>query len=473
MPERSGRPPFAPLFGLSTVAALLLFRCAAAPPDIPVVPLENWRYVEGRPAPAADHLGSRDSEILVQAWGQIQAGRLGSAEQLLAGLRTLEEGDAAVLVTDGFLQLRSGRAEDAERLFARALEADADQADAALGAGLIALQGGDAENRFVHLTRLARLEPNAPLASERLPALRMEVADLRLARARGLRRGGAPDPEVTDAYRALLEVIPASSSSDVFLEAAEAAAAAGAREAARDWFDQAARVPGASRSVAIGARLSAAEMLAEAGDAFSSLERLDAILADPALPTLDDLADRADRLAMRLAVARNNQELARVREEERITREQLAAVLIAELGEPRSEAGGRDDVDPEQFIAVDLESSWAADLVRRTVRSGYLSLFPDHTFKPRDFVSRTDLAETLVAALAVLDAPTYDRILRESGTAQFSDLPVGHRSREAGVIVVQLGLLQASAGEFRPRDFASGAEAVRAVRALRDVLSEG
>ncbi len=438
-----------------------------------MVPLDNWRYLEGRPAPATDHLGARDRETLAEAWAQIQAGRLGFAEQQLAGLRTPEGGDAAVLATDGFLKLRSGRREDAGRLFARALEADADLADAALGAALIALEGGDAENRFLHLSRLARLEPNTPMASERLPSLRMEVADLRLARARDLRRGDPPDPAVTDAYRALLEVIPASSSSDVFLEAAEAAAAVGAREAAREWFDQAAGVPGASPSVALGARLSAAEMLAEAGDAFSSLERLEAILADPALATLDDLADRADRLAMRLSVARNNEELGRVREEERVTREQLAAVLIAELGEPPSEASGREAVDPEQFIAVDLESSWAADLVRRAVRSGYLSLFPDHTFKPRDFVSRTDLAETLVAALAVLDAATYGRVLREGGTMGFSDLPVGHRSREAGVIVVQLGLLQAPEGEFRPRDFASGAEAVRAVQALREVLNDG
>ena len=443
--------------------------CAAAPPDIPVVPLTGWEYVgERTPVPGPD-ISAADRNALAAAWEMIVGGRLGEAYLALEPLRLSASEDSGVLAADGFFQFRRGDLESADGLFAKALEVNPGDALAALGAVLAVPEDADTETLYARLTRLSENEPESPLAAERIPELRLDVAELRLSRARLLTRSAGPGPEVSAAWRALLEVMP--DSSDIYLEAAEAAAAAGDVSTARDWFDRAVPLLGEGGAATIGARLAAAEMLADAGRSFESLERLDAIIGDPALNDFEGHRKRADDLALRLEIARRDSQLGQIPETERVTREQLAAVLIAELGEPESAATGAGTAEPERFIAIDLEGSWAAGLIRRAVRAGYLSLFPDHTFKPRDFVSRADLAESLVAAFSVLDPLRFEQAMLDAAGREVPDLPPGHRSRESAAICLELELLALEDDRFEPRSFASGAEAVRAVQALRNHLT--
>lgn len=437
------------------------------PPEIPVVPLDGWTYVESRAPVPGEDLPELAAGELAATWALIVEGRLGEAELQLAPLRSSAPLDPGVLSADGFLALRSGRIPEGDELFQRALEAEPRNVLARLGAVLIVLEGQDREMLFRRLRELSELEPDAAVVTERLPALALEVAESRLVRARELARSDAPGPAVADAYRAALAAMP--NSTDLFLEAAEAAASAGAGQSARDWFDAVAASPSASKRQTLTAALAAAELLADERRLAEGLTRLDRILSDPALRGFTDLVNRANDLERRLEVARLSELYSRIRESERVTREQLAALLAAEIG-------GTDGGDPdsrEPVIAIDLERSWAANLIQTAVRAGYLRLFPDHTFKPRGLVTRAELAESLAAALARFDPEVRGSVAADSERLELGDVPAGHRYRTVAAIAVELGLLRTTAtGMFRPQAFASGAEAVRAVHALRDLLGK-
>lgn len=429
------------------------------------MPLDGWAYVGDRTPVPGGNLPETAAGELAASWALIVEGRLGEAEVQLAPLRTSAPDDPGVLSADGFLALRSGRIPEGEELFQRALESEPGDVLAALGAVLIVLEGRDREVLFERLQRLSQLEPEAAVVMERLPALALEVAEDRLVRARELARSDAGGPDVADAYRRALEAMP--DSADLFLEAAEAAANAGARESAREWFDTVAESPSASDRQALVAALAAAELLADERRLAASLTRLDRILRDPELRGFPDLRSRAADLERRLEVARLSELYSRIREAERVTREQLAALLAAEIGPP--EEGEPDSREP--VIAIDLERSWAANLIQMVVSAGYLRLYPDHTFKPRGLVTRGELAESLAAALGRFDPEVRRAAAADSERLELGDVPADHRYRAVAAAAVELGLLRTTAaGMFRPRAFASGAEAVRAVEALRDLL---
>jgi len=86
-------------------------------------------------------------------------------------------------------------------------------------------------------------------------------------------------------------------------------------------------------------------------------------------------------------------------------------------------------------------------------------------------VTRGELAESLAAVFGKVGAEALRTAAADSSELDLSDVPPDHRYREAVAVTAQLGLLRVSAaGTFRPLAFASGAEAVRAVRTLRDLL---
>ncbi len=429
------------------------------------MPFDGWRHVGDRTPTPGPGLAAREGSTLAEGWRLVVSGRLGEARGLLAGLRERAPEDPGVLTAAGFLALRSGRIEAADPLFERALRHSPPDSLPALGSVLTVLDGPDPEALFARLRRLAELEPGAALVTERLPALTLDIAESRLDAAREAARGGAGPAAVTEAYRAAIEVIP--DSPDLFFEAAEAA---GTGESAREWFDAVAASPAAGERQALTAGLLAAGMLEAAGDLSGSLERLDRMTADARLGRHADLAERARALGLRLEIARLPESYAQIPEAERVTREELAALLAVELGASAERAGDANG-SGTPVIAIDIERSWAQNLIVASVGAGYLSLFPDHTFKPRAFVRRSELAESLAAGLRALAPETLEAARAKASGLELADLPPGHRDREAAGVVVALGLLPVSdEGSFRPRDFASGAEAARAVRALAGLI---
>lgn len=446
--------------GAAVFIALGWAGCAERPlPEIPAVPVSGWEYVEGLEPEGGPGLSAVQREQLGSAWDLLEAGGLRQTSETLELLLVQVPEDPGVLAASGFFELRRGRPEQAEHRFERSLSSDPDNALAAVGSVLAILDSGDAEALFRRLRRLEAIQPDGPAVREILPRVTSEVAETRLLEAREAARSGGAGPAVSEAYRAVLEAMPESS--DLVFEAAQAAAAAGEGEQARNWFEQVMRDPAAGERQALTAAIAAADLLAEAGRVSESLARLDRIRADADLERHPDLQEQVSGLADRLAYARFTERYDRIRETERGTREQLAAALVLVLGIPERSAGERPIV-----IAVDLERSWAADQILEAVSAGYLRVFPDNTFKPRDYVTRAELAEALAAALGALDREAFRSAGESARNQSVADVAEGHRQRAAIALAVKLGLLALDEGSFRPLDFASGAEMLRSVEAL-------
>ncbi len=448
---------------MALLAVAVLSGCAArAVPDIPVVPFPHWVWADGADPGNFRTLPENARPTATALWQEIRAGRLVAAHRLLAELEAEAPESAAALALSGYLEIRKGRQDEAETRFARAVAVDAGDPFTLLGYSLLALDRNDAEEALARLRRLAAVAPDAPVVAERLSVLTLDVAESRLGRARRLVREGASGARVVAAYRTALELFPEAD--DLHLEAADAALAAGAPADARDWYDRAAGSPGTTGET-LGIRVAAAEAALAAGDTDGAAARLLRMESHPELDGFPEIRERTAELASRIERARLPAAYRRIRESERVTREELAALLAGELGNHGASA---------PVIAIDIERSWAAGLIRDAVAAGYLSLFPDHTFQPKGLVHRMALAESLAAALRIHDPETWREAARASRDRRFEDLAETHPQRGAAAIAIELGLLEVEGGaRFAGREFASGAEAVRAVFALRDLLGPG
>ncbi len=450
------------------LAFALLSGCARAIPDIPVTPFPHWDHVEEFGPVTFPTLPEAERETAAMLWEEIRAGRLGAAMERLRKLEARTPTTAPVLGLAGYLDIRRGHLAEAEARFENALALSRSDRGGdsgrdpflLLGHALLALDRGDPEETLKRLQNLEAVAPEAPLVTDLLPTLTLDVAESRLTQARRLAREGVSGDPVTDAFRKAMELLPEAE--DLILEAADASLAASEPAAARDWYDEAARfAEGTPRELDIRIRAAEAALAAKGPDAAAA--RLQAVEFDPRIGGLPDIARRAAALRHRVERAMLPDAYRRIRESERISREELAALLVGELG-----AGS----EPAPVIAIDIERSWAAGLIREAVAAGYLDLFPDHTFQPKGLVNRAMLAESLARALRVHEEERHREAVRESRDRRFEDLARNHPQREAAAISVGLGLMEAEEGgaRFEARRFASGAEAARAVFALRDLL---
>ncbi len=50
-------------------------------------------------------------------------------------------------------------------------------------------------------------------------------------------------------------------------------------------------------------------------------------------------------------------------------------------------------------IIVDIATSWASRFIVQTAAAGFLDVYSDHTFRPRNIITRAEMAETLARML--------------------------------------------------------------------------
>ena len=133
-----------------------------------------------------------------------------------------------------------------------------------------------------------------------------------------------------------------------------------------------------------------------------------------------------------------------ISEADRLTRQQLAALLYLEL---RDAYDGVPETTP--VIATDIGDSWAQTFIRHVVGTGILEVFSEsHVSNRKLFVRRADLADGLAAALEILAPTAYDlaRGNRRASTKNFPDLSSENIHYESAALSVSLGLLMARAG---------------------------
>jgi tetratricopeptide (TPR) repeat protein len=419
----------------------------------------DWDVVEGIGLDAPSELPESERTRFDRGWEALRTGRLETAVSDIESLARRYDGSPEVATAAGFLDLRLGKPVDAERKFQQALRQEPDLLAAQSGYFLVALQSGDEEQAFERLVRLEESFPQNDLVDRHAANLRVNIAEARLSVARAKMQDGKYD-EAASEYLKVIEVAPQAGS--LYLETAEAELAAGDSERAAMHARRASELePGnADAHRVLGEASFRAGDLASAAQAFGSAAALRP--GDEALRARLLEVERSLRESMLPA------EYDEIRETDRLTRAQLAALLYVDL----REAFEASALQESREIATDVAESWASDYIFRTVRAGVLEVFPNHTFVPDAFVNRLDLASALSRTLEKLAPESFAAARSSAMRQEFSDLAPGNPAYDAAALSVSLGLLApGEQGAFEPRRIVTGPEATSAVAALREHMT--
>ncbi len=436
--------------------ALWTLSCA---PKRALVPhtVPDWDIVEGIALTPPSELPAPERTKLDRGWKSLKTGRLDTAASDIESLLRRYETSPEVATVAGFLDLRLGKPSDAERKFQAALQKEPELGAAQSGYFLVALQSGNEERAFERLLRLEESFPQHALVDRHAATLRVNVAESRLAAARERMRAGKYD-EAAAEYLKAIEVAPQAGS--LYLEMAEAELQAGYLDSAVMHARRATELEptNADAHRVLGEACYRGRDLAGAARAFASASALrpeDAILRS-----------RLEEVEQSLRETTLPAEYEGIRDAQRLTREQLAALLYVDLRESFDASTERESV-----IATDVSESWASEYILRTVGAGVLEVFPNHTFMPNAFVNRMELARALSRALEKL-APESFGAARGNVNRGFPDLAEQNPEYDAAALSVSLGLLApGEGGAFEPRRIVTGPEAVSAVAALREHMT--
>jgi tetratricopeptide (TPR) repeat protein len=145
-----------------------------------------------------------------------------------------------------------------------------------------------------------------------------------------------------------------------------------------------------------------------------------------------------------------------------LTRGDLAALLGVRLEDVVRQA------PPREAVITDLQGHWAAGWITQVARAGLMDPFANHTFQPRELITRAELAAVVGRAITLLapSRPALRGFLTDR--PRIADMAEGHLSYPAAAAAVASGIMPLRAGgRFEISLPVSGAEAGDVVSRLR------
>lgn len=412
------------------------------------MPVPGWEQVALTFREPPRGFSASERRAFEEGWRALTLDDLQTAHRQFESLARKKRDAASVDAALGYLELRQGDWASAEEHFFGAIRKEPRSTAALAGLAQAALATNRDPVSLERLQALERVAPDHPVVVRYLPPLKLRLAELKLQQARRLREQQSYR-EAAALYKEALAVAPEASGLQA--EVAEVELLSGDAEAAVRLAAIALETEGANGS-----------LLALYGDALIALGRLEPAVeaytqARALLPGDSAVAERLSRARAELERQSMPPEYFAIEKAERLTREQLAALLAVKLHDTLQSAPRRANV-----IATDFSGSWARDYIQQVVAVGLLNVFPNHTFQPQAFVRRSELAVAFRAALETLSPPPA-----APPEPTLADVPRDHVNYEAVAQAVALGLLPVDTSDrFEPLRFVSGQEAIEAVDAL-------
>ncbi len=419
--------------------ALLVLVAGCTPPRAPSIP-EGEDYVY--PVTRVGELQAEDARSLEKAWQKVLTGNAAAAERAFLQLLGRRPGLVPAETGLAFARLRAGRYRDAGESFVRVLQRQPEFVPALVGASSAAFRLGDSETALAFLRRAELVRPDEPAVKRRLPALKVQVIERRVAAAKAALDHGDKEAAVAE-YQNALAVAPEVGA--IRIDCANLLFDQGDAEAGIELLRA---DPGGDRQVLL--RLG--EMLEAQRDPTSAFEAYRRIL----------LRDPKDAEALQRAyAARDAVEMAGMPEEyrriagaERITRADLAALVAVKVTALRRLEAGEPDV------AVDISGSWAREYILQALALGTLDLYPNHTFQAGAVARRGDLARVVGRVLDLLRHPAVP-------AQAISDMTPTNLYHDAAARAVAAGLMDLTAsGAFEAWRPVSGRDASDVIDAL-------
>lgn len=173
-----------------------------------------------------------------------------------------------------------------------------------------------------------------------------------------------------------------------------------------------------------------------------------------------------------------------------IDRADLAVLLLEELKlaevfakkkTPTYDTGFKAPDDPTKMATsqtqpmaevTDITNHWAKNWINDIVKIGGMDVFPDHTFRPDDLITRANYSMTMqqIIILATSDKTLATKYF--GGQSRFPDMRSDHFAYNAAALMVDRGIMTADkmTGAFNPEGKMSGADALLAIRDFQNAL---
>jgi len=173
-----------------------------------------------------------------------------------------------------------------------------------------------------------------------------------------------------------------------------------------------------------------------------------------------------------------------------IDRADLAVLLIEELKlldilkkkrPPTYDTGFKAPEDPTKMQATkvtamaeitDLDDHWAKNWIKDIVKAGGMDVFPDHTFRPDEKITRANYA-MIMQNILIMATGDESLATKYIGTpSRFPDVNPSHYAYNAICLMVDRGIMQADkmTGAFHLNDKVSGADALLMIRDFQNAL---
>jgi tetratricopeptide (TPR) repeat protein len=420
------------------VASALAVSCAPPPPAPRLPETEDYVF----PSAGRGELKPAEVRKIEEAWKLVLAGDPAGGRGFE---KILRDRPKLVPATTGlaYARLRAGRAAEASRLFGMVLDERAEYLPALVGAGGAALRQGDADAALGFYRRAQAVAPSDAVVRRRLPQLKLQVTEKRVAQARQDIEQGNTEKAMTE-YRVALDAAPEVGG--IRLELANLMLAQGDASGAASLLEQ---DPVEDRPVLLrlGEILVGMQDYARATSVYRKL-----LARDPrdeeALRRSREVRDAQELLLM-------PEEYRRIATTARLTRADLAALVDVKVTALRRVA------EREPKVAIDISGSWARDHIADVLALDIMDVYPNHTFQPGAMVRRSDVARALGRVLDLLRWP------RTSTAPVPSDMSPANVAYDRVERVLAAGLMDVSpTGAFEPWRPVTGPEAIDAIEAL-------
>ncbi len=124
--------------------------------------------------------------------------------------------------------------------------------------------------------------------------------------------------------------------------------------------------------------------------------------------------------------------------------------------------------------ATDIEGHWAISWIKDVIKAEIpgLTTYPDHTFRPDDFITRANYAQVMQSVMLMVTGDESLATKYVGDQSRFPDVPGSHFAYNSISLMVDRGIMKADkiTGAFNLNDTMSGADALLAIRDFQNAL---
>jgi len=419
--------------------ALLLGACAT------MRPLPPSFYVESLPSDKISQLSLEDRIIVEEAWTRIKQGDARAAEKLVAKMGPK---NPFYVVGLGYVSFMNDQIPSAEAYFKQELGASPDSTLAHAGLAQIYLKTGQDDLAFNEYMEVLKKDPENPWALKEYESLKTLKTDQHIKEARGDLAAGNTE-QAKAAFLKALHYSPKS------LEAHQNLARLYRQENqltnALFHLNAAYSLEPKNKDILkdYADGLLAADQYGRSLDIYQQYLEID--------PRNKEVKDRVESLKNKLGIFELPSQYKAIPLSMAVTREEVAALIGIKFKDYL------DDSRAKPPVIIDIATSWASRQIIKTASLGIMEGYANHTFQPKQAVSRAEMAEVLVRLIDVLKGRGA-KFIRQfpPEMIQVSDISPDNYYYQPIVEVVSLQLMELGPDKsFRPEMTLSGSEAAK------------